>query len=99
MSSLIRYTSSGEWSALYVDGKLDRVSDHYLIDERIAQLAGVEERQSDDFLRGGDQRPDVADTVEQAEEYATEREARNAEAAKLRQQATELLAQAEELED
>lgn len=69
---LVRYEGTGEWSALYVDGKLDKVGDHYLIEERISELAGVTCIQSDDFLRGGDTREDVAPTLEALEQHSSQ---------------------------
>lgn len=85
-----------EWSALYVDGKLDRVGDSYLIDERIQQLTGVISREGN-FLLGGNHRDDVAQTVEEITAYENAREAENNEAARLEAQAAELIAQAERL--
>lgn len=80
--SIVRYVGSGEWSALYVDGELDRIGDHYRIDERIAELLGVEVREGaegSDFLRGGDGvartgGPSPAQTLAEAEAYTEERD-------------------------
>lgn len=69
----VRYSGSDDWSALYIDGKLDRVGDHYLIDERISQLLGVEDISSDDFLRGGNQREDVAESLLDIEQFDSAR--------------------------
>jgi len=94
---LVKYEGSDEWSALYVDGKLDTVGDHYHATERIEQLVGVKVIQNDDFLRGGNYRADVAPTLEDLNLYVRERERREAEAARLRAQAAELRAQADAL--
>lgn len=66
---IVRYEGSQEWSALYVDGVLDRVGDHYLIEERIQKLLGVEVIPSDDFMLGGNKRSSVAQTLIEAQEY------------------------------
>lgn len=88
----------GEWEALYVDGKLDKVGDAYLIDERVRQLAGVEEIHGD-FLMGGNFREDCAQTLEEwnqwkqarEEEFAERRlKSIEAEAAKLEAEAAAL---------
>jgi hypothetical protein len=45
-----RYTGE-EWSALYDDnGNLVAYGDHYIVDDKIAQLFGVIDIQSDDFF-------------------------------------------------
>ena len=98
MPTMVLYQGSGEWSALYVDGILDRVGDHYLADERIAELAGVEVIQSDAFLRGGESRSDVAATLFEISQYSHDRAQRDEMAEKLRAKAAELLAEAEQLE-
>lgn len=99
MSAVVVYQGDGEWSAIYLDGKLQRVGDHYLADEWIREHFGVETVQSNDFFLGrGDQRRDVADTVEQIQAYTAERSARLAKAYALREQAEALEAEAEQLE-
>ena len=70
---LVIYTGSGEWSALYRNGKLERVGDHYWVEERAFFLAGVPVIQSDDFLMGGDGRDDVAQTVDDLRRYTVKR--------------------------
>jgi hypothetical protein len=58
------YQGTGEWSALYVDGKLDTVGDHYRIyEERLPQLVGAEVRYSDAFLQGGDKATDCVERL------------------------------------
>lgn len=69
MMKIVRYSGSEDWSALYIDGKLDTVADHYLVDERISQLLGVKTVSSDNFMRGGTQRKDVAETIDEIGEY------------------------------
>lgn len=95
---LVVYRSEGEWSALYVDGRLNRVGDSYLIDERVLELLGVEERHSDDFLMGQDTSKGCAQTLTELEKYREAREAREAEAARLRAEADELLERAATLD-
>jgi hypothetical protein len=98
---LVRYTGSEDWSALYVDGDLDRVGDHYLIDERIQELYKVEDIRSDDFMRGGNYSHDVAQTLAEVDEWVAEAErvAVLAEQARARAgvQSTQELAEVEEL--
>ena len=85
-----------EGSALYVDGKLDRVWDHYLIDERIQELTGVISREGN-FLLGGNSYSDAAQTVEEIDTYESKRDQEKNEAAQLEAQAAELIAQAKRL--
>ena len=90
----VRYQSE-EWSALYIDGKLDTVGDSYHSDERIAQLLGVEEHGDDDaFMRGGNSYADVAQTLDELDSYVNSRTQLLAQAEALRAQATALEAQA-----
>jgi hypothetical protein len=86
-----------EWAALYVDGKLDRVGDSYLAEERAFEILGVKTVQDDAFMCGQTSAAGVAQTVEEAEEFAREREAKRARAAELRAQADRLLREAGEL--
>lgn len=94
MSELVRYSGSNEWSALYVDGELDRVGDHYLIDERIADIAGVHNHYSNDFMRGGQSREDVAKTLVEINQYSNKAYANHDKAMELRAQADKLTAEA-----
>lgn len=89
---------AGEWTAVYLDGALQRVGDTYLAHEWLVEHFGVLWMQDDAFLRGGDGRSDVAKTLEELDEYAAARERRRAEAANLRAEADRLLAQANELD-
>lgn len=73
---LVRYGGTEDWSALYIDGELDIVGDHYLIDERISELAGVTRRDSDSFMRDGEDRSSVAQTLEEIQEFEQEQSER-----------------------
>jgi len=95
---LVVYEGDGEWSALYVDGKLERVGDHYLITECVYSLLGVEIVQDSAFMRGQHKREGVADTLEELEAYKFERDVRLERAAQLRADAETLLTQADALE-
>lgn len=98
MSSRVTvYEGSDDWSAVYVDGRLAQVGDHYLADEFLRRHFGVETVQSDDFLRGGSTRADVAPTLDDLQVWADERDARAARAEQMRLDAAELLAQAERM--
>lgn len=92
---LTRVTSENveEWAALYVDGVLDRVGDSYLIDERIRDLAQVEEKDGN-FLLGGNYRDDAAKTLEEIDQYEANREQLLAKAAEMEAAAKALEAQA-----
>lgn len=85
---------SHDWSALYINGKLERVGDHYLIHDRLMDKLGIAVEQSDAFLIGGDGRENAAQTVD---EYRAEvrRRATAAETAEeLERRAAEMLAEA-----
>jgi len=97
------HIGSGEWSALYVDGKLDVIGDHYLADEHIRELCGVTVVESDDFLRGGDgvarkDGPGPARTLDEVYAYVDDRNSRKARADRLREQAADLVAEAARIE-
>jgi hypothetical protein len=83
-----------EWAALYLDGKLDRVGDAYLAEEKAFGLLGVKQVQDDAFMRGQNQASGVADTLDEVAEYRRQRDEALTEAARLRAQADELLAKA-----
>jgi seryl-tRNA(Sec) selenium transferase len=102
----IHYDTEGEWAALYVGGKLARtprrgaiVGDRHWVEECAFEVLGVTQVQSSAFLRGGDGRADVAETLEEVAAYRAEREARLEEAARLREQAEELRQRAAKLEN
>jgi hypothetical protein len=96
---LVRYTGESDWSALYVDGKLHKVGDHYLIDEAIQVLVGVEEHQSEDFMKGGNDYSDVAKTLDELNAWVAKRDSNAADASREEKlaKAAELIAEAEKL--
>lgn len=96
---LVRYTGESDWSALYVDGKLHTVGDHYLVDEAIQVLVGVEEHQSEDFMKGGNYSEDVAKSLDELNEWVAKRDHEVAEASREEKlaKAAELIAEAEKL--
>lgn len=94
---VVRYSGENDWSALYVDGKLERVGDHYLIDERISELLGVELEQNDDFMQGGKNYEDVAQTLDEARTYERTRLQKEFEIEQLEQRAADLQQQADEI--
>lgn len=96
----------GEWSALYVDGKLERIGDHYLVKERAFELAKVQVIQDNAFLRGGDgierngdKTTAPARTLEEIETYRSQRDHDLRRATDNRAQAEILLASARAIED
>lgn len=101
VEDIVLYRGEEEWSALYVRGKLAEVGDHYWVEEKLHQLLGIDEINSDDFLRGGNSREDVAQTLEEIEAYRIRREETSAEAEAegLLQQAAELIRRAREVRE
>ena len=98
MTQYVIYRGSGDWSALYIDGKLERVGDHYLIDEKLQELFGVQTVSSDDFMRGQDEAAFVAQTIDEVVTYHTARKNRQEEAARLREEAATLTERAFDIE-
>jgi hypothetical protein len=88
---------SGEWSALYVDGKLIRVGDTPNVEETLYEILRIKQVWGDDFMRGQTARAGVANTPQEALEYRRDREARDAQAQSLLTQAEALVAQAKAL--
>lgn len=94
------HRSTGEWSALYVNGNLAVVGDHYLCDEMIHKMFGVKVVDEDAFMRGQDNKADeVAKTLDEVREYTDARDRRASEAERLRAQAKDLIDKAKELEN
>lgn len=99
MSELeIHYDPNGEWAALYVDGKLERVGDSYLTEGRAFELTGVKTVQDSAFLRGQGEVSGVARTLDEVATYRAERERRLRQANELRKHAAQLLADADALD-
>ncbi len=67
--NFVRFSGSGEWAALYVDGRLKEVGDRYRSDDLIADYLGVEEVDSDDFMLGGNDYDDVAKSLDEIKAY------------------------------
>jgi len=84
----LKIIRADEWSALYVDGELAKVGDHYLIDEFIQLALGVEWHHGDHFLK----------TPHEAWPTWTEVEQEEARRQDLRDRATALREQAKALE-
>lgn len=63
------YYSGESWGALYQNGELVRYGDHYYLGEYFLSYLGVEEIMSEDFLRGGNTKEDVAKTLEEIDEW------------------------------
>lgn len=86
---------SGNWAALYVDGRLETVGDAYVAEEKAFALAGVVTVQDSAFMRGQNQRSGVAQTLDHVREYRDRRDQLLADAADLDKRARELLALAQ----
>jgi hypothetical protein len=99
MSDSIEFHAAGEWTAVYLNGLLVRVGDHYLADEWLRARVGVVEVDDDAFMRGQDSRDAVAPNLAQVAEYKLARDKRLAEAADMRNRAQALLDAALKLED
>ncbi len=96
----------GEWSALYMDGKLEHIGDHYVVNERAFELAKVQVIQDNAFLRGGDgverngdKSTGPAQTLEEIEAYRHQRDHDLKRATANRAQAEILLASAQAIEN
>lgn len=81
MADFVVYQGGDDWSALYRDGELVIAGDHYLIDERIRQFLGVQTIESDEFLRGGNSREDVAPDLIAIDDWKFKSDVEAAEAA------------------
>lgn len=92
------YSDGGEWSALYVDGKLEVVGDTYLSEERVMKICGVVQHQDNrDWIGPDGSRESVAASTDEIEDRRIRRERREEEAEALEEQAKGLLAQAKVL--
>lgn len=89
---------NSEWSALYVDGKLDVVGDHYLSEDRIREIFDVQVIYSDEFLQGGDARGNCLPTLDEVWRAIEAKEDRMKEAQSLREQADALREEADRLD-
>lgn len=63
------YAGSEDWSALYLNGELKVIGDHYLVDEAIKNLIGANVIDSDSFLRGGNDRESAAKSIAEISAY------------------------------
>lgn len=94
--------SDGDWAALYINGKLDRVGDSYLADERIQELYGVRvigyDEGGRDIMLTGCKREDVPTTLDEAMTKIANRDAERLRAQDRRAEAARLIAEAEGLE-
>lgn len=98
----IEFHVADEWTAVYLDGKLQTVGDSYLADEWLQGYVGVkvvQVVQDDAFMRGGSSSNTVAKTLDELHDYQLERDRKLAQAQKLRDEAQDLLAQAAVLEE
>lgn len=96
MDLQIHYAS--DWAALYKDGKLVRVGDSYLAEERALELLGVEIVHNDAFMRGQSRKDGVAQTLDEVDEYILDRLNRHNLAEEKKIEIERLLGQVRELE-
>jgi hypothetical protein len=100
----IHYADGEDQAALYVDGQLHRdkhgrpaISRVDYVEETVFELLKVKRVYDSAFKRGGDGREGFAETLDQVIEFATERDQKLAEAARLEERAAQLRAQAADL--
>lgn len=98
MTDSIEFHQYDDWTAVYLNGNLVRVGDSYLADEWLQSRFGVKVVQDDAFLRGGNSRDGVAQTLDELAAYRAERDERHATAARLRAEAQALLERASEMD-
>jgi hypothetical protein len=94
----IHHAPNCEWSALYVDGQLEQVGDTYLVEEQAWDMLGVTIVDDNAFLRGQASRDGVARTLDEVAEYRAKRDEALDEATRLRAEAKQLMARADELD-
>jgi hypothetical protein len=99
MARDIQIHYADEWAALYVDGDLVErtVGDSYIAEEHALNLLGVKQVHDDAFMRGGNDRSTVANTLMEVDNFRFTRQKKRIEAARLRAEAARLLDEAEEL--
>jgi len=83
MSNEIEFHINGDWTAVYLDGELQRVGDSYLADEWLQERFGVKVVYDSAFMRGQASGHGVAKTLDEVEVYRSERDARRARRAEL----------------
>lgn len=79
-------------------GRLDRVGDAYLSEERAFELLGVKQVHDDAFMRGQSQADGVARTLDEVAVYRALRDSAKAEADALRAESERLIAEANRIE-
>ena len=98
MNGSIEFHRQGEWTAVYLDGELQRVGDHYLANEWLQERCGVKVVDDDAFMLGDPFGKCIATSLEEVENYRRYREERRREAAILRERADAMIRDAEKLE-
>ena len=74
----IEFHVEDEWTAVYLDGELQRVGDSYLADEWMQERFGVKVIHDGAFMRGQQTCGGVAKTLDEVEAYRAERDAKRA---------------------
>jgi hypothetical protein len=96
MTDQIQFRTVGEWTVVYVNGKLERAGDSYLADEWLQARYGVEVVDDEDGVCLPDGRTPLP-TLAEVEAAEADIAARRARAAELRAQADALAAEADQL--
>jgi hypothetical protein len=94
VSGEIQFHRSGEWTGVYLDGKLVRAGDHYLADEWLQARVGVKVVDSDAWIPDGrnalETLADVKEETERREGLAREIQRKRDQMATLEREAREL---------
>lgn len=93
------FVTSGDWAALYIDGKFEGQGHEHNMYERVLSVTGINVDYSDDFLRGDLSGNSVAQTVDEVEQYRLDKLNRHRLAQQKRLEAEELLREAARLEN
>lgn len=97
-SDQIEFHQSDGWTAVYLNGQLQRVGDSYLADEWLQERVGITVVDDDAFLLGQGTKAGVAPTLDEVHQFTETRQEKVTRAAELRARAADLLTQASELD-
>ena len=94
----IHYTGTG-WAGLYVNGRLERVGDAYVAEEKAFEILGVKVVESDDFMLGQGTAAGAARTLGEIGDWRLAQTSKLKEAERMRAEALRLTKAAQALED
>lgn len=93
------HVTSGDWAAIYVDGKFEDQGHESTIYEKALSLFNVEFVYDPAFMRGDSSGRSTAKTTEDIEEYKRTRDERRAQARDIRLKMAEMEKEASSLEN